>query len=126
MVPRKQSSYGWRTQTECVGVVRHVRQRWEWCQDNYHESYAGAPTDGSAWVFDRKSQPSEHDRRMRGRSRIVFRPWRIKQPRGPPCHARGGYASYATSVSSSHRAKASPYERNRHYGVRLVMAAEMN
>ncbi len=22
---------------------------WEWCQDWYHSSYAGAPTDGSAW-----------------------------------------------------------------------------
>ncbi|BAY26069.1 serine/threonine protein kinase [Calothrix sp. NIES-2100] len=23
---------------------------WEWCQDNYHENYQGAPTDGSAWL----------------------------------------------------------------------------
>jgi formylglycine-generating enzyme required for sulfatase activity/uncharacterized caspase-like protein len=23
---------------------------WEWCQDWYHGSYAGAPTDGSAWL----------------------------------------------------------------------------
>jgi formylglycine-generating enzyme required for sulfatase activity len=23
---------------------------WEWCQDWYHESYGGAPTDGSAWL----------------------------------------------------------------------------
>jgi formylglycine-generating enzyme required for sulfatase activity len=23
---------------------------WEWCQDYYHESYTGAPTDGSAWL----------------------------------------------------------------------------
>lgn len=23
---------------------------WEWCQDWYHNSYAGAPTDGSAWM----------------------------------------------------------------------------
>ena len=22
---------------------------WEWCQDTYHDSYNGAPTDGSAW-----------------------------------------------------------------------------
>lgn len=22
---------------------------WEWCEDNWHESYNGAPTDGSAW-----------------------------------------------------------------------------
>ena len=23
---------------------------WEWCEDNYHESYKDAPTDGSAWI----------------------------------------------------------------------------
>ncbi|MBP7936771.1 MAG: formylglycine-generating enzyme family protein, partial [Phycisphaerae bacterium] len=23
---------------------------WEWCQDVWHETYAGAPTDGSAWL----------------------------------------------------------------------------
>ncbi len=23
---------------------------WEWCQDIYHDSYKGAPTDGSAWT----------------------------------------------------------------------------
>jgi len=23
---------------------------WEWCLDNYHENYKGAPTDGTAWT----------------------------------------------------------------------------
>jgi formylglycine-generating enzyme required for sulfatase activity len=23
---------------------------WEWCQDHYHNSYTGAPADGSAWI----------------------------------------------------------------------------
>lgn len=23
---------------------------WEWCQDWYHETYYGAPSDGSAWL----------------------------------------------------------------------------
>ncbi len=23
---------------------------WEWCEDTWHDSYRGAPTDGSAWV----------------------------------------------------------------------------
>jgi eukaryotic-like serine/threonine-protein kinase len=23
---------------------------WEWCADNYHDDYQGAPTDGSAWI----------------------------------------------------------------------------
>ena len=25
---------------------------WEWCQDIWHQSYEGAPTDGSAWIID--------------------------------------------------------------------------
>ncbi len=28
---------------------------WEWCQDNWHENYNGAPNDGSAWVIDGNS-----------------------------------------------------------------------
>jgi formylglycine-generating enzyme required for sulfatase activity len=27
---------------------------WEWCEDDYHKSYDGAPQDGSAWVGDEK------------------------------------------------------------------------
>ena len=23
---------------------------WEWCEDNWHDNYEGAPTDGSAWI----------------------------------------------------------------------------
>ncbi|MFM6815759.1 MAG: formylglycine-generating enzyme family protein, partial [Dolichospermum sp.] len=23
---------------------------WEWCQDDWHNNYEGAPTDGSAWI----------------------------------------------------------------------------
>jgi formylglycine-generating enzyme required for sulfatase activity len=29
---------------------------WEWCQDWYHDSYNGAPTDGSAWVSGGEQQ----------------------------------------------------------------------
>jgi formylglycine-generating enzyme required for sulfatase activity len=29
---------------------------WEWCQDNWHENYNGAPTDGSAWVDENANQ----------------------------------------------------------------------
>jgi formylglycine-generating enzyme required for sulfatase activity len=28
---------------------------WEWCLDQWHESYSGAPTDGSAWVVNGNS-----------------------------------------------------------------------
>ncbi len=30
---------------------------WEWCEDDWHENYEGAPTDGSAWIeTDKKAQ----------------------------------------------------------------------
>jgi formylglycine-generating enzyme required for sulfatase activity len=30
---------------------------WEWCEDDWHESYKGAPYDGSAWIdSDNRSQ----------------------------------------------------------------------
>ena len=28
---------------------------WEWCQDNWHDNYNDAPTDGSAWLGDNKN-----------------------------------------------------------------------
>ena len=34
---------------------------WEWCQDHWHDSYEGAPTDGSAWV----DEENEKDNRYR-------------------------------------------------------------
>ena len=27
---------------------------WEWCQDDWHDSYEGAPEDGSAWISEKK------------------------------------------------------------------------
>ncbi|MBR8838953.1 MAG: formylglycine-generating enzyme family protein [Stigonema ocellatum SAG 48.90 = DSM 106950] len=29
---------------------------WEWCQDNWHENYSGAPTDGYVWQNDNDNQ----------------------------------------------------------------------
>jgi formylglycine-generating enzyme required for sulfatase activity len=28
---------------------------WEWCQDDWHNNYEGAPTDGSAWLDNEES-----------------------------------------------------------------------
>jgi formylglycine-generating enzyme required for sulfatase activity len=44
---------------------------WEWCLDEWHESYEGAPTDGRAWVDaveGEKSKESEKLRLLRGGS----------------------------------------------------------
>ena len=35
---------------------------YEWCEDDYHSSYTGAPTDGSAWV----DSPRASTRVLRG------------------------------------------------------------
>ncbi len=35
---------------------------WEWCEDDWHDSYEGAPDDGGAWVDD----PRGSDRVLRG------------------------------------------------------------
>jgi formylglycine-generating enzyme required for sulfatase activity len=43
---------------------------WEWCQDYWHDSYEGAPTDGSAWI-----EGGDSERRiLRGGSWYYF-PW---------------------------------------------------
>lgn len=36
---------------------------WEWCEDRWHDSYEGAPTDGSAWLSD-----GDEERVLRGGS----------------------------------------------------------
>jgi formylglycine-generating enzyme required for sulfatase activity len=36
-------------------------QVWEWCEDDWHENYEGAPTDGSAWLKSgEKAQKSSY------------------------------------------------------------------
>jgi formylglycine-generating enzyme required for sulfatase activity len=44
---------------------------WEWCEDDYHESYKGAPDDGSAWV---ERERLETNRVLRGGSWFDL-PW---------------------------------------------------
>ena len=44
---------------------------WEWCQDEWHESYEGAPTDGRAWVDAaerKKSKETKNPNLLRGGS----------------------------------------------------------
>jgi len=38
---------------------------WEWCEDNWHDTYNGAPSDGSAWV---ESDRTRSSRLLRGGS----------------------------------------------------------
>jgi formylglycine-generating enzyme required for sulfatase activity len=52
---------------------------WEWCQDWFHSSYTGAPTDGSAW-----ESPESYSRVLRGGS------WNVL-----PGACRAAYRSYS-------------------------------
>jgi formylglycine-generating enzyme required for sulfatase activity len=43
---------------------------WEWCLDHWHDSYAGAPSDGSAWLTPSASE--EEQRLLRGGSWVYY------------------------------------------------------
>jgi formylglycine-generating enzyme required for sulfatase activity len=45
---------------------------WEWCLDHWHDSYEGAPSDGSAWL---KPSASEEERRLLRGGSWLYRPW---------------------------------------------------
>jgi formylglycine-generating enzyme required for sulfatase activity len=70
---------------------------WEWCQDWYHETYNGAPTDGSAWLSGGEQK-----------SRVV---------RG------GSWGSDATNLRSAYRDNFTPGDRSINLGFRLVAVA---
>jgi formylglycine-generating enzyme required for sulfatase activity len=67
---------------------------WEWCQDNWHDSYNGAPTDGSAWNIGGDSNYV-----LRGGALYLI-----------PCNCR-----------SADRGDDSPDYRNNYYGFRVVV-----
>jgi formylglycine-generating enzyme required for sulfatase activity len=67
---------------------------WEWCQDWYHDSYNGAPTDGSAWL----SGGEQKARVLRG----------------------GSWNSVANNSRSASRVRNSPAYRYTFVGFRVV------
>ena len=68
---------------------------WEWCADHWHDTYAGAPTDGSAWL----TENDDAARLLRGGSWILF-----------PEYCR-----------SSFRHSFEPGDRYRYVGFRVVL-----
>ncbi len=38
---------------------------WEWCADDWHEDYKGAPKDGSVWIKDNKNYEDPETRKVR-------------------------------------------------------------
>ena len=69
---------------------------WEWCEDERHEDYKGAPTDGKAW----KSGGDDYARVVRG----------------------GSWAYVASLARSSLRDNSTPDDRNNNIGFRVVCA----
>jgi formylglycine-generating enzyme required for sulfatase activity len=70
---------------------------WEWCQDHWHDSYKGAPNDGSAWV-----EGGNSERRIR---------------RG------GSWNYYPRNCRSAYRNDVGPGGGNRNGGFRVVCSA---
>ena len=67
---------------------------YEWCEDDYHSTYEGAPTDGSAWIES---------------SRATYRV------------LRGGYSyGSAANCRSAARGYYTPGDRNYYNGVRFA------
>ncbi|WAL60118.1 formylglycine-generating enzyme family protein [Thermocoleostomius sinensis A174] len=70
---------------------------WEWCQDVWHENYAGAPTDGSAWIEGGES----NNRLLRG----------------------GSWNNNPRNCRSANRNRNLPDNRNNNNGFRVVLSA---
>jgi formylglycine-generating enzyme required for sulfatase activity len=70
---------------------------WEWCLDTSHNSYDGAPTDGSAWIDENKTQ----SRLMRG----------------------GSWYDAPSDSRSAARYSESPDTRDDDFGFRVVVSA---
>ena len=67
---------------------------WEWCEDDWHENYAGAPTDGRPWIDPTRGS----DRVLRG----------------------GGWSTYAVNCRSANRSGDGPGNRFDDLGFRLL------
>jgi formylglycine-generating enzyme required for sulfatase activity len=47
---------------------------WEWCEDDWHDNYKGAPTDGSAWIDEKSKESNKASHPLRGGSWIYIPP----------------------------------------------------
>lgn len=83
-----------RKQANAFGLFDMSGNVWEWVQDCRHDDYAGAPSDGSAWIGSCTSD----GRGVRG----------------------GSWGSFARDSRAAYRLRISPGSRNRSLGFRLA------
>ena len=88
-------------QPNAWGLYDMLGNVWEWCQDEWHDNYEGAPNDGSAWGSEG----------LYGRY-CVYR--------------GGGWACYARDCRCAYRHYWEPDIRDDYLGFRLVLAARVN
>jgi formylglycine-generating enzyme required for sulfatase activity len=72
---------------------------WEWCADQWHNNYEGAPEDGRAWIDD---EANENNNNMN-----------IRLLRG------GSWGFYPRHCRSAYRSNARPDSRNFSIGFRV-------
>jgi formylglycine-generating enzyme required for sulfatase activity len=84
-------------QANAWGLYDMLGNVWEWCEDVYHDSYKGAPTDGSAWL----KGGDQRYRVMRG----------------------GSWIDNGFYCRVNERIRAMPDTRQRNSGLRLVAVA---
>jgi formylglycine-generating enzyme required for sulfatase activity len=86
-----------RKQPNAFGLFDMYGNVWEWCEDVWHDSYHGAPSDGSAWL----SGGNSRNRVLRGGS------WYVN----------------SRNVSSTLRGSRIDFDRNVYSGFRVVVSA---
>ena len=84
------------------GLYDMLGNVWEWCEDQWHGNYDGAPNDGSAWI-DKQAASGSH-RVRRG----------------------GSWANHARNCRCAYRYYWRPVNRAPHLGFRFVLASSFN
>lgn len=82
-----------------LGLYQMSGNVYEWCQDQWHDTYEGAPCDGSAW----ETEENDTNRVARGGS------WCFSGKRG-------------SSLRAAHRTLGGPDDRDENLGLRLALS----
>ena len=85
-------------QSNQFGLFDMLGNVWEWCEDDWHKNYEGAPNNGLAWL----SNPHQNKKVLRG----------------------GAWDSITMYVGSATRYECDPSIPNKHFGLRVALSAK--